>query len=374
MKLAKFKVESWLNDYEKMAKYDIAQSSISSLTLEELITIDNKTTVEDFFDRIRKYHLNYGWIEGSDEFKDLVAGLYKNLSRENIIQTNATTGANLLVLYSLINEGNHVISMLPSYQQLYDIPLSFKAEVEFFYLNEENNWQFDVKQLKKLIRPNTKMICLNSANNPTGALISKKDLYEIVKLAKEVNAYILVDEVYAPLNNNDDYISIADIYDRGISTSSLSKTYSLPGLRIGWVAASKEIIEILRNNRDYIMICNGVINDELAIHALKNKDKILERNRKIVEENLLILKEWVDSEEKVEVVLPEYISTCFIKLNIDIDDEIFCKKLLEQKGVLLVPGSAFGIKNHARLGYCCKKDVLIKGLSLLSEFLREENW
>ncbi|WP_165038134.1 aminotransferase [Enterococcus sp. ZJ1622] len=370
MEIANFGVEEWLNKWEKQAVYDIAQSSIEALTLEELIGLDG-TTVETFFGERRQMPLDYGWIEGSDAFKEEVASLYQNITPENILQTNGATGANLLSLYALIEPEDHVISMLPTYQQLYDIPKSLGAVVDFVHLKEDD-WRFDLEQLSALVKPETKMICLNSANNPTGTLLDRKTLEKIAEIARTVDAYVLVDEVYAPLTADGEFVSIVDVYEKGIATNSLSKTYSVPGIRIGWTAASSELTELFRKYRDYTMICGGVLADDLAVHVLKNKDKIVARNKKIVSENLAILKEWVLNEPKVELVMPNYVSTSFIKLAIKEDDRVFCSELLKETGVLLVPGSAFDLPQHARLGYCCKKETLEKGLSLLSEFLKKQ--
>lgn len=369
MQIANFGVEEWLNTWEKKAKYDISQSSIEALTLEELIGLDG-TSVRDYFEGLGKRPLDYGWIEGSNEFKELVASLYQTVHPENILQTNGATGANLLALFALIEPGDHVVSMLPTYQQLYDIPKSLGASVDFVELREEDQWQLDLDVLKAKIQPNTKMICLNSANNPTGTLIDKATMSAIVDMAQVVGAYIVVDEVYAPLTDEGEFVSIADLYEKGIATNSLSKTYSIPGVRIGWTASSSEVAELFRKYRDYTMICGGVVADELAIHALKNKDKILKRNKKIVADNLAILKEWVEQEPKVSLVSPHYVSTSFIKLDIPQDDHSFCIELLEETGVLLVPGTAFDLPQHARLGYCCREENLRKGLELLSEYLR----
>ena len=195
MKIASFGVEEWLNVWENDAIYDIAGSSIASFSLEEIISIDG-TTPEDFFKGLLKTKMNYGWIEGSLEFKKEVSKLYKNVPAECILQTNGATGANLLALYSLIEAGDHVISMHPSYQQLYEIPKSFGAEVDFWEIYEDNDWLPKLDKLKKIIRSNTKLICLNNANNPTGTIFDDDFLSEIIKIADAVGAYILVDEVY----------------------------------------------------------------------------------------------------------------------------------------------------------------------------------
>ncbi|MHC9537482.1 aminotransferase [Dellaglioa sp. BT-FLS60] len=370
MEIAGFGVEEWLNVYENDATYDIAQSTISSMKMAELLTI-NREDSQLFYQKLDQQKMNYGWIEGSPEFKEEVSKLYQTVKPDQVLQTNGATGANQLALYALIEPGDHVISMYPSYQQLYDIPKSLGAEVDFWHISEENQWMPDIAELKKLIRPDTKMICLNNANNPTGTVIETKLMTEIVKIAKKVGAYVLVDEVYLPLDDTTDVSSIVDLYDKGISTNSLSKTYSTPGIRIGWTVANQTVTDIFRKYRDYTMICAGVFNDQMAVHILKNKDLVLARNRKIVKHNLQILTDWVDNEPAVSLVVPKAVSTSFIKFETIEDDETFCKKLLKDYGVLLVPGSRFGLSGHARLGYCAEESVLKEGLKRLSQALHE---
>ena len=370
MEIESFGVEEWLNVWENDAIYDIAGSSIASFSLEEIISIDG-TTPKEFLDGLLKTKMNYGCIEGSPEFKKEVSKLYKSISPENILQTNGATGANLLAFYSLIEPGDHVISMHPSYQQLYEIPKSFGAEVEFWEIYEYNNWLPNLKELKKLIRPNTKLICLNNANNPTGSIFDDDFLKEIVKIASSVGAYILVDEVYKPLDSSISVSSIVDLYGKGISTNSLSKTYSVPGIRVGWIASNSELADSFRKYRDYTMICSGVFDDYLAVHVLKNKELVLERNKNIINTNLKILKEWVENEPRVTLVLPKYVSTSFIKLDIPVDVEHFCIDILKERGVLLVPGNRFDVPMHARLGYCTHTEILKLGLKELSAYLRK---
>ena len=341
------------------------------MTLEELISLE-EIDVETFFKRYANLRLDYGAIEGSYEFKQLVANLYENVTPDNILQMNGATGGNFLALYALVNPGDQVISMLPSYQQLYDIPKSLGAEVKYVRLQADDNWNYDLNQLETLITAKTKLITLNNANNPTGTWLNRDQLEKLVQIARGVGAYVLVDEVYEPLIQRTNFTPIVDIYEKGISVSSLSKSYSLPGLRIGWTATNREIADLFRKYRDYTTICGGVLNDALAVVALKHREEILNRNRRIVSENLQIVKKWVASESKVSLVLPQAVSTAFIKLELDEDDVSFFTRLVEETGVLLVPGSAFGMPSYARLGYCCQKEILQVGLEKLSDFLHHE--
>ncbi|WP_412988305.1 aminotransferase [Pediococcus siamensis] len=369
MEIKGFGVEAWLNKYEKSAQFDISQSTIKSLTLGELLSFASQDP-QKMLANYLETKLNYGWIEGSPEFKELVAQGYRHVPVANILQTNGATGANFLALFSLLNPGDEIIALYPSYQQLYDLPKSLGVKVKNWDIQEALNWQPDIKQLKHLVTNKTKMICLNNAQNPTGSLLSKPLLEQVVLLAREVGAYVLADEVYQPVDQIEDFPNIADLYERGISVNSLSKTYSVPGLRIGWVATqSPELADVFRKYRDYTMISGGVINDTLACLVLKNRQKILKRNQQLVQRNHEILAKWVATQAKVEIIMPEQVSTACIKLNIQTTDEIFCQQLLKATGVLLVPGSRFDMPGHARIGYCTDSVTLKNGLQRLGKFL-----
>ena len=177
--------------------------------------------------------------------------------------------------------------------------------------------------------------------------------------------------MYLPLENTEGFKSLTDVYDRAIVTNSVSKTYSVPAARCGWVIADDEVSDAIRTYRDYTMICGGVFNDALATYVLRHRDKILDRNREIVFGNREIAQSWIDSQPRVSWVAPKGVSTSFIRLDIPEDDEAFCLRLLEERGVLLVPGSRFELPCGARLGYCAQPDVLKKGLDLLGEALAE---
>lgn len=370
MNIATIGVEDWLNVWEKSATYDIAQSTISSMTMGEILALDEEQGAT-FYERLNNEKMNYGWIEGSPDFKAEVAKLYRSVDPDNILQTNGATGANLLALLALVEPGDHVIAEYPTYQPLYEIPRTLGAEVEYWHIRQENAWNPDIEELRALVRPDTKLICINNASNPLGTVLSADMLAQIVEIAESVGAYVLSDEVYLPLQDTEEFVSMADLYDKAVVTNSLSKTYSVPGARIGWTVSNAQLADRFRVYRDYTMICDGVFNDALAVHVLRNRDKVLDRNRAIVLNNLAIAQEWVDSEPRVSWVPPKAVSTSFIQLDIPIDDEQFCKDLLRDQGVLLVPGSRFELPCGARLGYCAAEPTLREGLKRLSAALRQ---
>ncbi|MGT2801384.1 aminotransferase [Streptococcus henryi] len=371
MYLPRFGVEEWLNAHENDALYDIAGVSISSLTLGELLKLAGKAP-DDFYNELAEKTLDYGWIEGSPDFKRAVSELYRDIPEQQILQTNGATGANLLVMYALISSGDHVISHYPSYQQLYDIPKSLGAEVDLWEISEEEDWLPNLDKLRQLVGPTTKMICINNANNPTGAVMDEAYLRELVEIAKSCDAYILADEIYHTFDGRT-IPAIADLYEKGISVNSLSKTYSLPGIRVGWVASNPQVTQLLKDYRDYTLICAGVFDDMVATLALQHREQILARNSEIVTNNLGILDTWIANEPKASFVKPAFVSTSFVKLDIAEPIEDFCLDLLKDYGVLVVPGNRFDFEGYVRIGYCCQEEVLREGLERLSQKLHESS-
>ncbi|MBM7609808.1 aspartate/methionine/tyrosine aminotransferase [Lysinibacillus composti] len=371
MKINTFKIEHWMNLYEIEAVYNIAETCVDSITVDELIAIDG-TDPQEFFKEIGQKRLTYGHIEGSPEFKQLVSSLYENAEPENVLVMNGAIGANFLVLYSLVQPGDHVITIDPTYQQLQEVPLSFGANVDLLTLKEKNNYLPDLNELKSLVNEKTKLIIINNPNNPTGALIERSMLEQIVEIARKCDAYILCDEVYRNLIQDETLKvpSIVDIYEKGISTSSMSKVFSLAGLRLGWLVGPKDVIAECFKHRDYTTISVGMLDDILAVHALKNADKILERSRKIIRDNLAILDEWVAKEEAISYVKPKAGTTAMLKYNFDISSEEFCIRLFKANGAFLSPGSCFNMEGYLRIGYACDTEVLKQGLEKVSEFMK----
>jgi len=372
MKIRDFGVEMWMNAYENDAVYNIAETCVDSLTIKELLEMADMK--DKAFEDINNMKMTYGAIEGSLEFKQEISKLYEKAAIENITVTHGAIGANMMAYETLVEPGDHVISVLPTYQQHYSIPESFGAKVDILKLRPENNWLPDLTELKAMVKPETKIISLNNPNNPTGSVMDKKLLMDIAETARSVDAYILCDEVYRGLDHTNGLTaSIADLYEKGISTASMSKTFSLAGLRIGWMVAPKDVIEAANKRRDYNIISCGLIDDYLATIALRAKDKIFERNLGIVRTNLEILDKWVNNSEFVSYVKPQGGTTAFIKYNYDIPSQELCIDIMEKTKVMLVPGTALDMEGYIRIGYASDTNILKAGLAILENYF-SKNW
>ena len=370
MKIKPFAVEEWMNAWEVGAKYNIAETCVDSISMNDLFELTGEDKTE-FLNRLCARRLSYGDIEGLPEFRKGVCGLYKTLNIENIVPTHGASGANHHVFYSLISPGDRVVSIMPTYQQLYSIPESYGADVQILHLSKENNYLPDLEKLRRLVTPKTKMICINNPNNPTGALMSEQMIREIVEIARSADAWILCDEVYRHLSQEDGWCpSIVDLYEKGISVSSMSKVFSLAGLRLGWIAThDMSVVKSCLSHRDYNLVSCGVFDEMLAAAALKHRDKLLERSRKIVRENLQILDDWVGSEPHVSYVKPEAGTTALVYYDLDISSYEFCEEMYKKTGAFVTPGDCFEVPHSMRIGYAYGKQDLIDGLKAISEYI-----
>ncbi len=244
---------------------------------------------------------------------------------------------------SLVEPGDEVVSVLPTYQQLYSIPESIGATVKTVPLNKENNFLPDLDLMRELVTFKTKIININNPNNPSGAVMSEEMLREIVNIARGVGAYVLCDEVYRGLTHDGSYTpSIVDIYDKGISVGSMSKVFSLSGLRTGWIVShAPEIKTLCHHHRDYSVITCGVVHDILSGIALQHADKLLERNRKIVQTNCKILEDWVSTHPELTMFKPHAGTTAMVYFNLPVDGWQFCQTLIDEYETLVTPGECF---------------------------------
>jgi len=372
MHIEPFGVEIWMNEWETKCEWNLAETCVGSLTIGELLKLagKNDTDLSELF----SMKMTYGSIEGSDRLRTAIAALYEKQATENVIVTHGTIGANMLVHKTLVERGDRVVAVVPTYQQHYSIPASIGADVHQLKLREEDGFLPDLDAMRALVTKGTKLVAINNPNNPTGALMDQAMLEEIAAIAREAGAWILCDEVYRGTDQDGDGMttSIADVYKKGISTAGMSKAYSLAGLRLGWIAAPTEVIEAVSIQRDYDTISVGMIDDHFAAMALENRDKLLARSRAITRGNLEVLEEWVDNEPKISWVKPKSGTTALLKFDLPMNSRDFCVALLKETGVMFTPGSALSMEGYVRIGYANTPSILKEGLARVSAFLAKQ--
>lgn len=368
MRIDTFKIEEWMNRYCPNAKYDLTSTCIKPLSIREMLGLCNAENPWEVLDT----PLTYGEIHGSERLKKAIKSLYTNQELENITVTHGAIGANELLYKSILEKSDEILSIIPAYQQHYSIPKSLGCETKLVYLKEESKWQPNLRELENSITRRTKLICLTNPNNPTGAVLSDLTLERIVEIAKSKNIWVLCDEAYRGLNFTDKPYSksIADLYERGISIGSMSKTYSLPGLRVGWICARNDLITEINKHREYNTISISILDDYFSAIALENRDKIAQRNFYIIQNGLSIFNEWLNGEIYVKANLPQGGTTAIVRYKKDIPSKTLCKNLFNKTGVLLLPGETMEVEGTVRMGFCVEPDILKTGLKLFSEYLR----
>ena len=357
-----------MNAYEHKIQLNLAETCVDPFTLREFFALVEE---EDFFKKLKEKKLTYGFIEGSPDLRKGIANLYNNAKTQNVLVTRGAIDANFLVFYSIVEPGDTVISIFPSYQQLYSVPKSFGAKVKLLKLREEDQWLPDVEELTRLVDDKTKLIVLNNPHNPTGSLIETSLLRKICKITEDAGAFLLCDESYRGLyvKPKDSVPSALDLSKKAVVTGSLSKAFSLTGLRLGWIAANEEIVDDCMLHRDYTTISGNMITDAIASLALKHVARIYRRSLKIIRTNHRILSQWIDGEPLIEWVPPRAGSTAFLRYNLHTPSVDLSRRLIKEQGVFVVPGSCFEMEKFLRIGYGCKTRTMKNGLSRFKNFL-----
>ena len=369
MDIKPFGVEIWMNEFETKCELNLAETCVASITIGELLAMSGRNT--EVWGEVAQLRMGYGAIEGHPRLRALIAALHEDQSPENVLTTHGTIGANALVHQTLVSRGDHVISVIPTYQQHYSIPESIGAEIELLHLRPENGFLPDLAELQAMVRQDTRLIAINNPNNPTGALMDRATLSAIGDIARKAGAWVLCDEVYRGTDQDGDgtTASIVDVYEKGISTAGMSKAYSLAGLRLGWIVAPRNVIEAVMIQRDYNTISVGGLDEYFAILALEARDKIIARSQRITRENLAIVSDWIAGEPRLSWIKPRSGTTALLKYDLPIGSREFCVSLLQEEGVMLTPGSAMEMEGWLRLGYTNPTDVLREGLGRISRFL-----
>jgi aspartate/methionine/tyrosine aminotransferase len=357
MAFKRMEIERWFDRYQYETEFDIGESGVKYLKLNEL-DID-----------LGEIPLRYGHHYGDPQLREQILQDYPGFGIDNLLVTNGAGEAIFTVIASLVSPDEQVIVEFPNFPSLYEVPLSLDRDVKFAQLRFENRFQLDTDELIHQIEPRTKLIVLTHPNNPTGSNISLDDLEKLVEVVESKNIYLLMDETYREMTFGQSLPPAALLSDRVISITSMSKTFSIPGVRIGWIAANRELNEFFVATREQVTICNSIISERIAHLVLQRKDEILEKNRAITTKNLEILRQWIEPRNDLEWIPPEGGVVAFPRIVGGISSQEVCQHLIETYKTFVVPGYVFGMPEYLRIGFGSDTDELIEGLSRLDKTL-----
>jgi len=365
MRVPPFELEVFFGKYEFSTPYLLAQSDCEAMSIDALLELepDAAAARHEFLNT----SLGYGENNGRPDLRQAVANLYTDMHQENVVLFTGAQEGIFACMNTLLEPGDHVVCMVPAYQSLYEVARSIGCRVDFWHLRQtDQGWQADMDELASLLRSDTKAIVLNTPNNPTGVTLTRQQTERLCELARERGAWIFCDEVYRGLGWNsadktaekpqaaDDAPWIADCYEKGISLGVLSKAYGLPGLRVGWLACRDTVLmEGIARYKNYLSICGATPTEALSLVALRHGEYLLEKNRGIIRENLQTADAFFVRHARLFTYnRPMAGPIGFARMELKEPVDAFCERLAHEAGVLLLPGTVYGVKEpYFRIGY-----------------------
>ena len=320
--------------------------------------------------------LPYGDHLGDPRLRELLALQSGMPHPDRVLVTPGAAGALFLVATALLEPGDHMVVARPNYGTNIETPRAIGADISFLDQTFEEGYRVDLDRLASLIRPDTKLVSLTCPHNPTGTQMTAGELRQAVELVERRGTRLLVDETYRDMYKDEPLPVAATLSDRVISVSSLSKTYGLPGIRIGWAVCRDEaLMDLLLCAKEQVFIGGSVVDEHIAFVALSQKESWIRENDRTLAERFRVVTEWMEGEDLLEWVPPRGACTCFprVRPEVDLDVEAFYRILNETYGTYVGPGHWFEQdRRHMRLGYGWPLDRELRdGLDTLSRSLRE---
>jgi aspartate/methionine/tyrosine aminotransferase len=365
--LTPFKLERYFAQYEFTAQYLLSSSDCESLAIRDLLALEPEA--HDAFER---HWLGYTESQGAPSLRQEICRLYTTVEPQHVLVHSGAEEAIFVFMQAALQAGDHVIVHWPCYQSLVEVARGIGCQVTLWQAREENRWALDLDELRRDLRPNTRAVVVNTPHNPTGFLMSREDFLELNHITRENGSILFSDEVYRESEHasTDRLPAACDVNDGAVSLGVMSKTYGLPGLRIGWIAThDAELCARMGKVKDYTTICNSAPSEFLAELALRHRESLVRRNLDIIRANLAGLDEFFARHpDRFSWVRPHAGPVAFPRLMGE-DVERFCHDLVTTASVLLVPGPVFDDEdNHFRIGFGRRN--LPEAVRRMEEFLR----
>src|SRR3984885_4441940 len=369
MKIEPFELERWQSVWENKVDLNISESGVHPLTTAELVPDAGQLK------KILDVQQLYPQTNGSEELRTRIAELHPGATMENVLVTSGGSEANYVSTWGLIEPGDEVVFMMPNYMQIAGLARGFGATVKPLWLRESLDWGINVDDLPRLVTAKTKIIAICNPSNPTGAVLREDMRAAILAAAEKVGAWVISDEVYRGAEFDGEMTATMwGGYERVLVTAGLSKAYSLPGLRTGWVVGPAEMIEKLWSYHDYTSISPSMLTDRLASAALEPARRawILNRTRETLLRNYPALQAWLESRaDSFSHVPPKAGAIAWAGLRRGQNSAQMAEQLREKKSVLLVAGEQLGMESFVRFGFGGDPEHLRKALVRIDEWLQE---
>jgi aspartate/methionine/tyrosine aminotransferase len=371
MRIDLFRMERTQCLYENEVEYNLSESGVKPLRLDEILEGEDSKA-------FLSLSLRYPESDGSDELRSRIADFH-GADPDEVLVTNGGSEANLTSLWGLLDKGDRVALMQPNYQQAWGLARAYAGSVDTFHLVERTGddgarrWALDLDDLERAVTRKTRLIVVTNPNNPTGAVLTDKEMDAIVRAARKVRAWLLVDEIYRGAEVRSPMApSFWGRYEKVVVTSGLSKAFGLPGLRIGWIVAPAKTIAKLCRYRDYTTLTPSLLSDRLARIVMEpaRRERVLSRTRSIIGANLPPIETWIRSHgATLDHIAPVAGAIVFIKYRMPIGSGALFDRLRDERSVLITPGAHFGAGKYFRVGFGYDIDLTLKGLARIDKML-----
>lgn len=366
MELPRSPLEDWLREDYFTAEIDVSGSGVHEYSFRELRELVGLTS-EDLDAVVFRDSATLG----GGELRQAIAARWANGASERVMATNGSTEAIFMVMYGLLKPGDEVVVLDPCYPQLASLAEGLGCRMKRWNLRFERQFRPDLQELQDLLSPDTKMVVVNFPHNPTGASMTEEEQKALVDAVGRRGAYLIWDAAFAELTYEGPALPDPTFwYERAITLGTLSKGYGLPGLRVGWLIASPEILQRFVVLRDYTTLALSPLVELVAVKAVENADVLLAPRLEQAASNRRLFGEWIERHRDVAAWVPPRGGVSgWVRLTGIADARALCRKLFDERGVLLSPGDCFGAPSYVRLGFGCPEATLRKGLAVLSEQL-----
>ena len=363
-----FEMERMMSKWENVVDYNLSESGVHPVKLDELV--QDPAVVE----ALLATELNYPQANGIIELRENIAALYPGATPDNVLVTVGCAEANYIGVHTLLSPGDEMVLMLPNYMQTWGIAKNYGVEIKPFYLREERGWAPDLDELDAVVSPRTKVIAVCNPNNPTGYILSDKEMDAIVAAAERVGAWLMADEVYSGAERVTDVEtpSFWGRYDRVLAMNSLSKAYGLPGLRIGWIVGPADTVDQVWARHEYTTIGTTMLSNKLATLALSPqvRPRLIQRTRDYIRRGFPVLEGWIEGHEGLFTLTPPRAAAiAFLRYHLDVNSTELTDRLRDEKSVLVVPGDHFGMDQFVRISFGLPHDYLMPALDRIHELI-----
>ena len=370
MRVEPFAMERFQSTWEHRVRFNLSESGVRPLSVRELVG-DGAG-----LDAVLDQPLIYTQTNGTEALRSAIAALYPGATAAHVEVTNGGAEANFLAAWYLVQPGDEIVALVPTYMQTHGLVRAFGGSVREWPLVEDHDagrWRPDLDRLESLVTARTRAIVLCTPNNPTGARLTAVELDTIAAVAARHGCWIVSDEIYRGAEL--DGVESPSMWGRGervVITSGLSKAYGLPGLRVGWVVSTPEVAEALWTYHDYTTIAPGALSDRLAQTALApdTRRRLLARTRQVIADNLPRVEVWLSTHgDRFSWIRPEAGAIVYTRYFHPINSTELVTRLREEESVLVVPGDQFGMDGYLRLGVGEHAEYLLAGLERLRALL-----